>query len=587
MTKIAQRLAALALYGLLLTTALTGCSARGITGSITDNSTGLALTGVRVTVGDLQATTDDKGSYKLTLPLGTHHVQARLAGYRTFETDVTLDNKTRQVKLDISLQQRQLAGIVREEQQGALLGGVTVQIGDSSATTDDQGAFTLPVLPDNAITITKSGYYSATLDAAAVAALFDENGALISAYEATLKPRVVTGRLSEEGNGSPIAGTSIQIGEQKTTTDSSGAFTLSQVEPGQAITISAAAYRIPDGLTYNGEAELNLALKPYQAAVSISDAESGEALPEATLAAEAGDLSLQPDGRYLARVVPGTIMTASLVGYKNSTLTYNGEEELAVKLTPAQLVGQLTAADTGEPISGAVVLAYTQLPEPVVLRSDESGRFYYPEDNTVNEILVKVPGYERVSLPITRTGMLRLSLAPFEAKALYIPFGLLYDRAALEAVLDLAEGTEMNAIVVDMKDDWATVAWDSQVPLAIEVGAYNKDVMDAKDVIALAHERGLYVIGRMVVFKDDHLARAHPEYAVQRYSGGYYTDLEGLMWVDPFRPEVQQYNIDLAVELANLGIDEVQYDYIRFPSDGSVTGLLYSQEANYESRTRV
>jgi len=393
--------------------------------------------------------------------------------------------------------------------------------------------------------------------------------------------------LAEATSGKPLADTVIQIGQQKTKTDASGAFTLSRVEPGEAIVIEAAAYRIPPELVYHGETELNVTLEPYEATVTISDAESGEPLPEASLQAAQGEITVQPDGSFLARIIPGTVVTASLVGYKNTTLTYQGEEQLAIKLNPAQLVGQLTAADTGKPISNAVILAYTPVGEPAVLRSNENGLFYYPEDNPVDKILIKAPGYERVSMPITRTGMLRLSLAPFEAKALYIPFGLLYDRTALESILDLAQGTEMNAIVVDMKDDWASIAWNSQVPLAIEVGAYNPDVIDATEVISMAHARGLYVVGRMVVFKDNHLAKAHPEYAVQRYSGGYYVDLENMMWVDPFQPAVRQYNIDLAVELANLGIDEVQYDYIRFPSDGSVTGLKYSQEATYETRTGI
>jgi hypothetical protein len=319
--------------------------------------------------------------------------------------------------------------------------------------------------------------------------------------------------------------------------------------------------------------------------VTISDAESGDLLPEAALTSTSGIIMRNSDNRFLARIIPGTILTASLAGYKNGGTTYAGEETLAIKLQPAQLVGQVRAVDNGQPISGAVILAYTVAPEPVVLRSDENGRFYYAEDIKIDKILVKAQGYERLTLPISRTGLIHIDLAPFAAKALYIPFGLLYDRATLEGVLDMAKDTEVNAIVVDLKDDWATTAWQSSLPLAKEIGAYNKGVMDAKDIIQLAHARGLYVIGRMVIFKDTLLAKAHPEYAVQRRSGGYYVDLEGLMWVDPFRKEVQDYNIGLALELAAMGIDEVQYDYIRFPSDGSIEGLLYSQEATYASRT--
>ncbi|MHB1355707.1 MAG: putative glycoside hydrolase [Anaerolineae bacterium] len=564
--------------------ALVGCSASGIHGVVTDAANSAPLADVQVSAGELHTSTDAKGQFKLDLPLGSYQVKLQIEGYVAQMSSISLDQKTRQSELSAVMQHRVITGSITEAAKGPLA-GVQVSMGTASTTTDESGQFTLDAIQAGSIAISKPGYLSATLDTQQVSLLFDADGNLTKPLTQELLPRVISGTVSEEGTGAPIADASIQIGSLKTSTNQEGNYQLSYVELGQQVVIQSGAYRIPAGILYTGQPTLDIALKPYQALVGISDAESGDLLPEATLTSTAGTISRNAEGRFLARMLPGTVLTASLTGYRNAAMKYAGEETLEIKLQPAQLVGQIRASDSGQPISGAVILAYTVDPEPLVLHSDENGRFYYAEDAKVEKILVRVPGYERLSLPITKTGLIRIDLAPFAAKALYVPFGLLYDRAAFEGILDLIKDTEANAIVVDLKDDWATTAWQSNLPLAIEINAYNKHVMDAKDIIKLAHERGIYVIGRLVVFKDDLLATAYPEYAVKRRSGGYYVDLEGLMWVDPFRKEVQDYNIGLALELAAMGIDEVQYDYIRFPSDGSVEGLLYSQEANYESRT--
>jgi len=564
---------------------LAGCAASGISGTVVDATTRLPLEGVEVRAGDLTALSDRNGHYQLKLEEGNYQVVISKEGYVSYQTDLTLESKANRIQLDLPLEQRQLSGVILDQETNAPLEGVKVRIGEAEASSDAQGAFCVSALPGNTLSISKSGYIGYELDAAGLNALFDQTGKLSAAFGQSLAPRVVNGLLLDESDNRPISETAVLIGEQQTTTDANGAFQLRMVDPGQPIKVDNPGYRVPEGLVYNGEADLRLVLKPYQVTVQVSDAESGEALPEALVAVPKGDVKSQGDGSFIVRASLGATISASLLGYKNGSVTYNGEETLALQLGPAQVVGQLTSAETGEPITIATVLAYTSLPKPAVLNVDEQGRFFYPGNDTVKEILVKAPGYERITVPITRTGMLRLSLETFEARALYIPYGLLYAPAVYQEILDMAAGTDMNAVVVDLKDDLATLAWDSQVPMAKEIGAHNPDILDVRDIIAMAHERNIYVIGRLVVFKDVLLAKAHPEWVVQRSGGGPYYDLEGLMWVDPFVNEVQQYNIDLAIELAEMGIDEVQYDYVRFPSDGSVSGLVYSKQADYKGRT--
>jgi hypothetical protein len=97
-------------------------------------------------------------------------------------------------------------------------------------------------------------------------------------------------------------------------------------------------------------------------------------------------------------------------------------------------------------------------------------------------------------------------------------------------------------------------------------------------------ERGIYTIARIVVFKDHPLATSRPEWAVKTEGGEIWKDRENLAWVDPFRKEVWEYNIQVAVEAAQQGFDEIQFDYVRFPDSSSPR---FSRPSTEESRVKA
>jgi hypothetical protein len=99
-------------------------------------------------------------------------------------------------------------------------------------------------------------------------------------------------------------------------------------------------------------------------------------------------------------------------------------------------------------------------------------------------------------------------------------------------------------------------------------------VRDMAGMVDQLHARGLYLIARVVVFKDDRLADAHPEWAVRGTGGAVWHDQEELAWIDPFQTQAWRFSLDVAEEAAQLGFDEVQFDYLRFPDAG---GLRFSQ----------
>jgi hypothetical protein len=237
--------------------------------------------------------------------------------------------------------------------------------------------------------------------------------------------------------------------------------------------------------------------------------------------------------------------------------------------------GRVVDSKSRRPIADAIVTLGEQ-----VSRTDRDGRF---EINAPGEQLgVRAYGHLRAWVPVTAIATGRdIALEPFTPKALYLSFfGVGHTGIRTEA-MHLVENTELNAVTIDVKGDRGMVAYKSSVPLAAQVGAQDiTTVRDMKALLAGLQDKHIYTVARIVVFKDDKLALARPELAVKRRDGSTYRDRERLAWADPFRKEVWDYNIAIAVEAAKHGFDEIQFDYLRFPD---APGLVYSElhtEAN-------
>ncbi len=171
-------------------------------------------------------------------------------------------------------------------------------------------------------------------------------------------------------------------------------------------------------------------------------------------------------------------------------------------------------------------------------------------------------------------------------KGLYITYYGLGSEAHRANAQWLLENTELNAIVMDVKGDFGWLPYTSTVQMALDIGAGNRPmIQDWAAWMQWLKERNIYTIARIVVFKDNPLATAHPEWAVlDAATGGVWHDREGLGWADPTQEEVWDYNIALAVEAAQLGFDEIQFDYVRFPSDGAISRAIFAVENTEENR---
>jgi hypothetical protein len=157
---------------------------------------------------------------------------------------------------------------------------------------------------------------------------------------------------------------------------------------------------------------------------------------------------------------------------------------------------------------------------------------------------------------------------PVKVKGIYVT-GRSAGNGNFQRLLNLVDHSELNAMVIDVKEDAGRITYNSEVPLAKKIGAdKTRFIPDIDQLISTLHEHHIYPIARIVCFKDPLLAKERADWAIQRKEGGLYQDRKGVNWIDPYRTEVWEYNIALAKEAARKGFKEIQFDYVRFPAGG-------------------
>jgi hypothetical protein len=242
--------------------------------------------------------------------------------------------------------------------------------------------------------------------------------------------------------------------------------------------------------------------------------------------------------------------------------------------------GKVIDAQTKAPIAGALVTLSDQQ-----VRADKDGVFHL--EGAGDTLKLRAPGYARRELATSELGnpTTEIALTPFKVKALYLSSYGVASKKLREAALEAIKLNNLNALVIDVKGDRGFIPFKVDIPLADEVGAQKTILFkDMKALMDSLKEQGLYLIARIVVFKDDPLAAAKPQWAVKTRGGGVFRDREKLRWIDPFHQEVWDYNIAIAKAAAAAGFDEVQFDYVRFPDNRAVG---FAKPANQNSRTEA
>lgn len=170
-----------------------------------------------------------------------------------------------------------------------------------------------------------------------------------------------------------------------------------------------------------------------------------------------------------------------------------------------------------------------------------------------------------------------------KVRGIYVS-GPMAGTAGMDELIRLVDETELNALVIDVKNDDGYLTCDLNVPFAEQIGAQKHYVKDMPALIRKCKEKGIYLIARIVAFKDPVLAEAMPELSLHKTDGSIFYDKSGLAWVNPYRTEVWDYLVSVGAAAVQLGFDEVQFDYVRFSTDSGMKQVDFGDSAQGKTK---
>lgn len=253
-----------------------------------------------------------------------------------------------------------------------------------------------------------------------------------------------------------------------------------------------------------------------------------------------------------------TVLEVSAPGHIPRTVTVSESPEgpVDVVLRARVLRGRVVDAD-GSGVEEALVEAGS-----ASAVTDDEGQFQI-RGAEQGMVTVERPAWTPASFEWQGgQGEVTVELQPFTARAVHISGEATRDR--LDEFIEMAQETELNALMIDLKDESGLVWYDTDNPTAHEVGAAH-GAYDLSAVVDRAQEESLYVIGRLVVFNDPIASVRAPEMAVWDSATNAVFNANGQYFLDPTDPEARNYGLELATEACSMGVDEIQFDYVRFP----------------------
>lgn len=164
---------------------------------------------------------------------------------------------------------------------------------------------------------------------------------------------------------------------------------------------------------------------------------------------------------------------------------------------------------------------------------------------------------------------------PESVKGIYMSGWVAGNEKLRTNLVNLIDSTELNTVVIDVKDYSGKISFYVSNPKLKEFGSSENRIPDVKEFIGRLHDKGIYVIARISSFQDSYLIKTHPEYAVKTKAGAVWKDHKGVGWLDASAKPVWDYLGLIGDEAYSVGFDELNFDYIRFPSDGNMEDIAF------------
>lgn len=218
-----------------------------------------------------------------------------------------------------------------------------------------------------------------------------------------------------------------------------------------------------------------------------------------------------------------------------------------------------------------------------------AGYFFLPNESSVefdsSTIIEKVEGAiteENIPEEIPKKIITHIE-TPENVMGVYFTSWAAGTKSFQNKLEEIINTTDINTVVIDIKDYSGKVAFKTDNVLINEVGSTQERIKNIEEYFNYLHSRNIYIIGRVAVFQDTHYVEKYPEVAVKTLSGEIWRDRKKIPWVEPGAEEYWPYILEISKEAYALGYDEINFDYIRFPSDGNMKDIAY---AHMNERTR-
>lgn len=175
-----------------------------------------------------------------------------------------------------------------------------------------------------------------------------------------------------------------------------------------------------------------------------------------------------------------------------------------------------------------------------------------------------------LSIPVTHIK------TPEVVKAIYLSAWVAGNPKYRDPLIKLIDSTELNAIVIDVKDSTGRVSFTTLDESVNKTGSVENRIANIQSLISILHSKNIYVIGRVAVFQDPFMTKLKPEWSITKKSDGtVWKDRKGLSFLDPANKNVWDYTVRVGKVAYAMGFDEINFDYIRYPSDGNLKDINY------------
>ena len=203
-----------------------------------------------------------------------------------------------------------------------------------------------------------------------------------------------------------------------------------------------------------------------------------------------------------------------------------------------------------------------------------AGYFFIP---ALSSVSYSGPGAVASSTPSTPEKPLALHVPrPKALKAIYMSQCVVGTPSFRDSLVEFIDQSELNAVIIDIRDYTGKIAFPTNNPVLADMVSDECSARDMKSFLETLHQKDIFVLGRITVFQNPHYTAAHPEEAVQKKSGGVWKDRKGLAFVDVGAKPYWDTVVELGRESYAIGFDELNFDYIRFPSDGNMAEADYT-----------